>query len=227
MTRRGFLLMILGAALCWLASQAGLWSFLLVWLGVDFLIVGIAYLRRAHGIFGKRPNGTLPWWSWGLFLPYLIYTSFVWHMFRLLSREPAHGVVSDEIIVGRRQLPWEVPSGLVNYVDLTAEFCEPKPIRCQAGYLCLPVLDAGAPEPELLRRFVGLLKPGRTFIHCAQGHGRTGLFALAALHASRAVTSADEGLRLLQTVRPGIRLNREQRRCLDEFIQLVLHGGTR
>jgi protein-tyrosine phosphatase len=64
---------------------------------------------------------------------------------------------------------------------------------------------------------VAQLGPGRIFIHCAQGHGRTGLFALAVLLHSGAVGSLEEGLRFLTAARPGIRLNREQRRCLDTF----------
>jgi protein-tyrosine phosphatase len=206
----------------------GRWGWPLAWFGVDFVIVGIAYFRHAHGVFGKYRDGRLPLWSWILFLPYLVYTSLVWHLIRLLSREPASNEVSPSLVVGRRLIKGEFPNGITNYVDLTAEFQEPKEARQSPGYFSFPLLDTSAPEPQVLREIIASLKPGRTFVHCAQGHGRTGLFALATLLANRAVASVDEGLKVLQAVRPGIRLSREQRRCLDEFTALVVpQGGAR
>jgi protein-tyrosine phosphatase len=225
MKKQALQLAVVGLAACALGIRAGLWGLPLVWFGVDFLVLTLAYLKRAHHVFGKRPDGTLPVWSWILFLPYLVYTNLVWRLARSLSREPACNEVSRQLLVGRRLLASELPEDISNYVDLTAEFQEPERARRLPGYLCFPVLDAGAPEPQALKRIIGSLKPGRTFVHCAQGHGRTGLFALATLFADRAVTSVDEGLRRLQLVRPGIRLNREQRGCLDEFARLVSRPG--
>ena len=40
------------------------WMILLVWPGANFLVLGIAHGIGAHRVFGKRPNGTLPLWSW-------------------------------------------------------------------------------------------------------------------------------------------------------------------
>ena len=222
------MLTVIAVAASVLGIKAGFWGIPAIWLGVDFLILAIAYQCRAHAVFGKRPDGTLPLWSWILFLPHLVYTQLVWHLIRLLSKEPACNEISETLVVGRRLLNKELPGGLFNYVDLTAEFQEPALIRKLPGYRSFPLLDAGAPEPQALQRIIASLKPGKTFVHCAQGHGRTGLFALATLVAARAVASPDEGLRRLQTARPGIRLNGEQRRCVDEFARLLaLAGGSR
>jgi protein-tyrosine phosphatase len=119
-----------------------------------------------------------------------------------------------------------LPADISNYVDLTAEFQEPPRARKLSGYLSFPLLDAGAPEPQRLQQIIASLKPGRTFVHCAQGHGRTGLFALATLFAERTVTTVDEGLTRLQSVRPGIHLNLEQRGCVDKFARLISREGA-
>src|SRR5207244_2126500 len=120
-------------------------------------------------------------------------------------------------IVGRRLLPGELEGEFINYVDLTAEFAEPFAIRKSAGYVSFPILDGSAPDPESLQEFVNRLRPGRTFIHCAQGHGRTGLFALAIMLKSGAVRTVAEGLEKLGAVRPGIRLSAVQLKCIEEF----------
>jgi protein-tyrosine phosphatase len=120
-------------------------------------------------------------------------------------------------VVGRRLLAHEVVGEFANYVDLTAEFSEPSAIRRNPGYMSVPILDGSAPDPAALDQAVSRLRPGRTFIHCAQGHGRTGLFALAMLLRSGRAGSADEGLRKLQAARPGVRLSKVQLRCIERF----------
>jgi protein-tyrosine phosphatase len=193
------------------------WFLVLVWLGADFLIVGLAHWRHAHGVFGKRADGTLPLWSRLLFLPLRAYSGAVWHLLRLLSREPAQSTVTPDLVVGRRLLASEAHGKFDSYVDLTAEFVEPLAIRKSPAYRCFPLLDGSAQTPEALRRAVASLRPGRTFIHCAQGHGRTGLFALAFLLHSGAARSIEDGLQMLRAARPRIHLNKEQQQCIRAF----------
>ena len=213
------LLTLLGAVLIAFGVIQGGWMWMAVWLGVDFLILGVAHGRGAHRVFGKRPNGTLPAWSWLVFLPLLAYTSLVWHLVRLLSREPARQAVNERLVIGRRQLARELEGAFDNYVDLTAEFGTPHAIGRAPGYVSFPVLDGAAPTPEALRDAVRRLRPGRTFVHCAQGHGRTGLFTLAVLLESGSARSIEEGLQVLRAIRPGIVLNPEQRRCLQMYAE--------
>ena len=197
------------------------WFLVMVWFGCDFLVLGIAHGRGWHRVFGKRANGTLPIWSWLVFLPLLIYTAIVWHLVRLFSREPARNAVTDQLVVGRRLLSFEVEGEFDNFVDLTAEFSEPSSIRRSPSYCSFPILDGGAPSPEALRAVVTSLRPGRTFVHCAQGHGRTGLFALAVLLSSGVVRSVDDGLRMLTAVRPAVRLNRAQLGCIQVYVREI------
>ncbi|MBI4659424.1 MAG: phosphatase [Verrucomicrobia bacterium] len=199
----------------------GGWFSIAVWLGCDFLVLGVAHGRGSHRVFGKRADGTLPLWGWLLFFPLLIYTTLVWHLIRLFSREAARSSVTEQLVVGRRLLAFELAGDFDNFIDLTAEFSEPSSIRCSPCYRSFPILDGAAPTPEALHAAVTALRPGRTFIHCAQGHGRTGLFALAVLLSSGVARSVEDGLRMLSAVRPGIRLSREQRRCIQIYAQNV------
>ena len=198
---------------------SGGWVLLSAWLGADFVVLGIAHWRGSHGVFGKRANGTLPLWSWCLFFPLLIYTIGVWYLIRLFSSESPKNSVTEQLTVGRRLLPPELQGQFENYVDLTAEFAEPAAIRKSSSYHSFPILDAAAPTPDALLAAVANLRPGRTFIHCAQGHGRTGLFAAAALLKAGAASSAEDALRMLTAVRPGIRLNKEQHRCINAYVE--------
>ena len=218
-----YLLTLLGVVLMALGLAKQGWFWLAFWAGGDFLIVGIAHARGTHRVFGKRPDGTLPLWSWVLFFPLLQVSAAVWRFLRLVSREPAHNPITEHLVVGRRVLPFELDGEFDNHVDLTAEFVEPSGLRGSPAYRSFPILDGSAPTPEDLRQAVASLRPGRTFVHCAQGHGRAGLFALAVLLSSGAARTPEEGLRLLTAARPQIHLNKEQRRCIHLFMGLPSH----
>jgi protein-tyrosine phosphatase len=215
------LLTLLGIVLIVLGLVEQGWFLAALWLGCNFLVLAVAHARGSHRVFGKRADGTLPLWAWLLFLPLLVYTTLVWHLIRLFSREAAHNLVTEQLVVGRRLLSFELPGEFDNFIDLTAEFSEPPSIRCSPSYQSFPILDGGAPTPEALRAAVAGLRPGRTFIHCAQGHGRTGLFALAVLLASGAARSVEDGMEMLSAARPAIRLSREQHRCIQAYAQGV------
>jgi len=221
--RLGLLLLLLGSALLafGLIRSSSFW--LLAWFGADFIAVGCALLARWPRVFGKRPDGTLPWWSRLLFAPFLLYTRFVWRLLRLVYPEPPFNQVTDQLVVARRLLPHEVEGHFANYIDLTAEFSEPKALRTLPGYFSFPILDASAPTPEALHQALSQLRPGRTLIHCAQGHGRTGLFALAYLLKTGQAQTIEAGLAMLKKARPGIRLNSTQRRCLETWEQSREH----
>lgn len=149
----------------------------------------------------------------------------VWHLYRLTSREDAFNSIGDDLVVGRRLLPGEVPDEFDHYVDLTSEFEEPRSIREKEGYLCMPIMDAGVPTRLELEHAMARMAKGRTYIHCAQGHGRTGLFALALLYQRGRVANAEDGLKLLRQTRPAISLNRQQQRFIAEYMMTRDGGG--
>jgi hypothetical protein len=85
-----------------------------VWLGGNFLLLGMAHAIGAHRIIGKRANGSLAPWAWVLFFPLLTLTIVIWHLTRLVTREPACDVVIEGLVVGRRLLPSELCRNLDN-----------------------------------------------------------------------------------------------------------------
>ena len=96
--------------------------------------------------------------------------------------------------------------------DLTAEFAEPRAVRDGRRYLCLPTLDASVPPDAEFREFVQavLRESGPTYLHCAEGHGRSGMVAAALLMSKGLATDLEDAVTQLRNARPGIRLNERQ-----------------
>src|SRR5689334_74447 len=115
----GWLLTLVGLVLAAVGVVERGWYWLAMWIGCGFLVLGGAHFRRASGVFGKSRIGTIPAWSWLLFLPLHLLTLLTWHLSRWLSREPASCVVNDRLVVGRRLLPGELIGEFDNIVDLT------------------------------------------------------------------------------------------------------------
>lgn len=74
------------------------------------------------------------------------------------------------------------------------------------------------PLTEELTSTISRIRTGTTYIHCAQGHGRTGLFALALLSTRGKVDSFEDGFSRIKNVRPGIGLNKTQETFISKFI---------
>lgn len=209
---------LLGALVCyWAVSLGGLWHFL-VWIAISFFTLSAGYAGIGPKIFCKRPDGTIPLWAKIIHLPFLIYSAIIWYCMLILSRENPFDKVGDNLILGRRLLANELPPNIVNYVDLTAEFEDPLDIRQSTNYISLPILDASVPSPQGLISALSRLRSGNTYVHCAQGHGRTSLFALALLSTQGSVRSFEDGFSLLKEVRPGIGLNNAQETFIRKFI---------
>jgi protein-tyrosine phosphatase len=154
----------------------------------------------------------------------MLYSEFVWHLVRILSWENPIDEVSEDLVLGRRLRASEVPSGISNYVDLTAETEDLKTVRDSQTYVTFPILDAGVPDGRALAKALSVLRPGKTFVHCAQGHGRTGLFALALLAAGGQIGSFEEGMEKLNAVRPGLVLNGRQEAFMKEYLGEQMHA---
>ncbi len=57
------------------------------------------------------------------------------------------------------------------------------------------------------------------YIHCAQGHGRTGLFTALLLLERGIVSNVEDALALLQLKRPKLRINKRQMEFLQMYWQ--------
>ena len=113
----GFLLPLLGILVIWLGLTWRPFGVLLVWLGVCFVVIGIAYFFPKFRPVYKEADGRIRWVSKLLFAPYLIYVCAVWHLIRILSKEPPTHRVNQQLTIGRRLLPAELDTEFDAIVD--------------------------------------------------------------------------------------------------------------
>ena len=216
--------LLLGGLVSYVAVTSGGWWHLLHWFSFSCLAQAAGYAGLGPRVFGKRPDGRIPIWSKTIHLPYMVYSECIWRIARLLSREHPTDMVWDDLILGRRLRASESPANVSNYVDLTSEVEDPAEIRRSAQYVNLPILDAGVPSRDALHSTIARLRPGTTFVHCAQGHGRTGLFAIGLLAERHRIQSFDEGMALIKSARPGIKLNKTQEAFVKKYIAEHMHA---
>ena len=186
---------------------------LVAWLAYFVVLLASAYAARWPALLGKRADGGFAWWGWPVAGPLLL----LWHLLRLLSREPCCHEVAPGIWLGRRPLKHELPSRIDLVVDLVAEMPTAQGVAQGREYVSLPTLDAAAPP------LAGLLDklathPGPIYIHCAQGHGRSAMVAAALLVRRGLAATPGEAVKMLKQARPGVRLNRWQWRKLRDCL---------
>ena len=185
--------------------------------GASVLLVGIAYVKRSPGVFGKRADGHLSPWHKIIHWPYLLVAWGLWQLKSRLQGERPYDEVAPGIFVGRRPRgPDDVPPDVETVVDLTSEFSRADALRDVPRYLCLPTLDTAAPDAAQLKRLIDELLDPRVplFIHCAMGHGRSATVA-GALMLRRGITKdVDSTVAAMQAQRPRVHLHREQREAL-------------
>jgi protein-tyrosine phosphatase len=217
----GILFLILGGIVILQAGMIGGVYWILVWPGLSFVVVAAAYLGLGPCVFGKRPDETMGWYAVALLLPYLLLTWLTWHVARLISSEECCNNVVPGLYVGRRPLANEVPDDVTLVVDLTSEFAEVEAVRTARHYLAFPMLDTGVPSEADFRQLVRHVTDwqGAVYIHCAQGHGRTGLVAAAVLIAKGHAATAEEAVAVLTMARPRLSLGKNQL----AFLRRIVH----
>lgn len=199
-------------------------SFLLnLWPALSLGVVGAGYLGPGHRVFGKQADGSMQIRCVILLLPYLLLLRFVWLLAVRCSRENPYDQLIDGVLIGRRLRSSELPPGTQTVVDLTAEFPEPLALRRVPNYLAAPMLDASALAPEALHELTTRIaaSPTPIYIHCAQGHGRTGLVAALLLLARGEATTPTDALARTQEAREGVGLNGLQRKRLEAAASLL------
>lgn len=218
----GILLMIVSF---YMATRIGPgWEMLWAWPSLAFATPAGAYLSRYPVLLGKRSDGSMSVRAIVWFAPYLACTWLLWHLMRLVSRERAWDELCEGVFVGRRLLPHEMPPGIRTVVDLTSELPEPAAIRRAVTYVSVPILDGTAPSPGDLAYWTQSMahRERPLYIHCAQGHGRTGTVAAVLLVILGIAGTAEEAFDLLRRKRPGMRLNRGQREAVRLAVREVL-----
>jgi protein-tyrosine phosphatase len=212
----GFLYTLIGT----LAAAYGLqdWTvrWLLCWFGLAYLMVGAAYLGKSSRILGKKPNGKLSICAQMALFPYLSITWVIWYAMRIFRKEPPYHQVLPDLYVGRRLLSNEYPDNFNAVLDLTSEFNEPRAVLTRYDYYSLPILDGcGISDLTLITQLRKIFEEDRVlFIHCAEGHGRTGMVAAAAMLLKGIADQPEAAIRFVQNRRPKVRLNQEQTRTV-------------
>lgn len=218
--RFGVLFLLLSSSIFWIATRnSGLW--ILYWPALSSLVVSVAYLRNSPRVLGKSQAGRIRALSKCVLFPYLVLLWGTWHLLRFCKSEPAWHTLTDTILIGRLLLPHEFPD-VDHVIDLTCEFDWRPPLR-RVNYLSRPILDGSVPTLDELSSWVDEASNlrGKIYIHCAEGHGRTGLFASALLIQMGVVTNAEEALATVCKARPLVRLNSAQTKYLQSFVERI------
>lgn len=201
------------------AMSYGGYCWILLWFAIAFGLVGLAYARVGPAMFGKRADGRIRPFHLIILFPYLLLTWTIWNLLRFTNPAQPWNEIAPRLYAGRRVFLHELPPNTELIVDLTAEFMEPVAIRSRVNYYSLPILDAGTARLTAIVELVSSIVdfPGNIYIHCAQGHGRTGMIAAIILLAREIATTPSDAIRRVQQARSGVRLNSDQHATLEEF----------
>ena len=226
-SRYGALASVLAAAtaVCLVLAyhRGGVWhpaTLLGLWFTACAALVAHAYAENDPATFGKEADGRMPpLFTLGC-LPYAAPLRLRQFAIARFSREPRWNGLADGIWIGRRpERPGDLPDGVAVCIDLAAELPAARFLRGWSGrYVSFPILEASTRSAADLNACIDALPEKGIYIHCAQGHGRTGFFACALLlRRGLAATDADAEARVV-AARPGVKLRRAQRACLEALV---------
>jgi len=221
--RYGVAFAAMAAALVYLAARHGGWAWVLIWPAVSFAIVAAGYLRLGPRVMGKTHVGDFSWWSRVLLLPFRLFVLFGWYVGRAITPGPASAEIMPGVWLGRRVSASELPPGTGIVIDLTSEIAVPRRVRDETRrYICLPTLDRGVPDVTAARAALNQAaqvarEGGGVYIHCAQGFGRSAALVAAMLIRRGESRDVDDAEARLKTLRPGVRLTRQQRAFVTEL----------
>lgn len=207
----GILFSTVAVLLAMAAFTQGSWFLLLLWPTMSFAIVASGYIRFGPRVYGKSRSGVLSSINTLFLLPFLLNLWAVWYAVRVFRREHAFDQLTEHIYIGRRLMGHEFPKNIDHVIDLTCEFTEPKELR-SVNYVSCQILDGFVPSPPQLQSWVAdaARLSGNIYIHCAEGHGRTGLFAAALLLQRGDFNTAEDALNYVKSKRPRVRLGKRQ-----------------
>lgn len=220
--RQAVLFTVLGALCALLAFRAPLpIAWLLAWLGLDLVLVGVSYAARSAALFGKGPGGKRSLWSVVLLLPYSVAAWLSWRLHPLRCREDMCHEVAAGLWVGRRAFGRELPPGVGVVVDLTEVFSKPRDYEETLAYHALPCLDASVPPSDLTMALLEELKACEqgVYVHCAVGHGRSVMFVAMLLVLRGQAASVEEALAAIKNAGRYVHVTQEQRAFAARVLQ--------
>ena len=211
-----------------------------LWPAVDLLVLGSVYLVDGNCgvlLLGKsQVSGKLSPISIFIFLPYLFGAFVFWRIKHLWKGEHVCDKVAHGIWVGRYPLhlsvddPRFAEQPLKIVVDLTGEFPTRRAFHGRTTYLCAPSLDGLLADPRVLldtaRAVITSYDAERNhsvYVHCANGHGRSGLFAGILMVMRGDCSSLEEARVLMKSRRSVIGWQPHQQRIAEETLHLWKH----
>lgn len=221
------ILSLLLAGFCFFTSQ--LWLQIIVgWTALSLFVVSSAYWFNSASIFRKRTDGSLPWYSRWLFIPFFLGVRSYNALARHYDKVPAVQRISGDLYLGARLTERDIPQltndGVAAILDVTAEFAaldwatRDEDIQ----YLNIPVLDHAVPSEAQLKQAVRWMhaqqaQQRKILVHCALGRGRSVLVMAAFLLSRHTDRSAERAVSLIKRVRQTARLNKTQLKALRTF----------
>src|SRR5690606_23922190 len=152
-------------------------------------------------------HGTLPPLSFIFFWPYHAMNYVSLAAFRLFARKRPFHEISPGLFLGCRLFPADEAKmtnlNIRSVLDLTSEFSEAGFLRRVPSYLCIPLLDTGAPSITELNAGIQFiqsrLRQGPVYVHCALGHGRSATFIIGYLMVVGAKQNLKEAISFVQS----------------------------
>ena len=199
-------------------------STIFFWFACVFSIVIVAFILNRPYIFGKDTiTGKINWLRYIVFLPFYFTSHVTWWIVVKRSKEEDYTEIFGKFHIGRYLSTWK---GRTLYntdllIDMTCEFQEPFSSIGSPTYRCILSMDGNHPVDQ--NQFELVLEEatqwdGEVYVHCAQGHERSGAFLIALLIRSGSYNTIDEALEKLVSLRPGCRLQENQRKFLENVL---------
>lgn len=199
------------------------------WVALSLFVVSSAYWLNTAAVFRKRSDGSIPWYSRWLFIPFLFGADVYNRIVRRHDKVPPMQRVAKGLYLGARLTAADLPQlqqhKITAVLDVTAEFAALDGL-CLSGdmqYLNIPVLDHAVPTSAQLKQSVLWLQQQRAagrriLVHCALGRGRSVLVLAAFLLSRHSSKKTEQALALIKQVRRTARLNRRQLAALHKFV---------
>lgn len=198
------------------------WGAPFAWGALGLVIQAAGYVGAGPRIHRKR-NGRLSLVTRVLLGPILLgqYVSLLYY--RRQGNpwdEAAPGLLMGQLLDEKRAQQL-LDAGATAVLDLTSEFSETAPLRTNAAYCNLPVLDLTAPTPTQLQRAIAFIRDnirhGVVYVHCKAGYSRTAAVVGAYLMAAGVAGSADAAMAQMREARSPLVIRPEVVHSLQRF----------
>lgn len=216
------------AAFCLAGFSTSITSFLFAWIGLALSIVASAYIFQKSSVFRKTYDGSIPFITSILLLPFIIGVHVYNIIAAKLDKTDRIHLIDHCVHVGSRLNSSDLLTleslNIKAIVDMTAEFSALNwsASAMEFDYFNIPVLDHQSPKEEELRQAITWIdnqvaRDRSVVVHCALGRGRSVFVVAAYMLAKSPELSVREVLEKITKIRRFASLNRSQLKHLVNF----------